>query len=75
MVIPAKVRKEAGIGQGGVVEVKLEGDGRIVLVRMKRPKKSAPVKPKIAYRKGTHAVASTRTSITSAQVRNLLSEP
>ena len=32
MVIPAKVRKEAGIGQGDIVEVKPEGDGRIVLV-------------------------------------------
>ena len=42
MVIPAKARKEAGIGQGDIVEVKPEGDGRIVLVRMERPKKSAP---------------------------------
>ena len=75
MVIPAKVRKEAGIGQGDIVEVKPEGDGRIVLVRMERPKKAVPVKPKITYRKGTHAVGSTRRSITSEQVRNLLSEP
>ena len=74
MVIPAKVRKEAGLGQGDIVEVKTEGDGRIVLIRLERPKDSAPVKPKITYRKGTHAVGSTRRSITSAQVRNLLSE-
>ena len=75
MVIPARVRKETGIGQGDIVEVKPEGDGRIVLVRMERPKKTVPVKPKITYRKGTHAVGSTRRSITSAEVRNLLSEP
>ena len=74
MVIPAKVRKEAGIGQGDIVEVKPEGDGRIVLVRMERSKPSPPVKPRIIYRKGTHAVGSTRRSITSAQVRKLLSE-
>ena len=74
MVIPAKARKEAGLGQGDIVEVKTEGDGRIVLIRLERPKDSAPVKPKITYRKGTHAVGSTRRSITSAQVRNLLSE-
>jgi len=74
MVIPAKVRKETGIGQGDIVEVRPEGDGRIVLVRMERPKQSAPVKPKIIYRKGTHAVGSTPRSITSAQVRKLLSE-
>ena len=74
MVIPAKARQEAGIDQGDIVEVKAEGDGRIVLVRMKRPKQSAPVKPQITYRKGTHAIASTGRSITSAQIRNLLSE-
>ena len=75
MVLPAKVRKEAGLGQGDIVEVKSEGDGRIVLIRMERPKQSVPAKPRITYRKGTHAVGSTRRSITSAQVRNLLSEP
>ena len=74
MVIPAKVRKEAGIDQGDIVEVRPEGDGRIVLVRMERPKPSAPVKAKITYRKETHAVGSTRKSITSAQVRKLLHE-
>ena len=74
MVIPTKARKVAGIGQGDIVEVKPEGDGRIVLVRMERPKQSAPIKPGITYRKGTHAVGSTGRSITSAQVRNLLSE-
>jgi AbrB family looped-hinge helix DNA binding protein len=74
MVIPAKARKEAGIGQGDIVEVKPEGDGRIVLVRLERPKQPPPIMPKITYRKGTHAVGSTGRSITSAQVRNLLSE-
>lgn len=74
MVIPAQVRKEAGIGQGDIVEVRPEGDGRIVLVRMERPIPSAQVKAKITYRKGTHAVASTPRSITSAQVRKLLNE-
>ena len=74
MVIPAKVRKEAGIGQGDIVEIRPEGDGRIVLVRMERPKPSAPVRAKITYRKGTHAVGSTQNPITSAQVRKLLNE-
>ncbi len=45
MVIPAQARKEAGIGQGDVVEVKPEGDGRIVLVRLERPKQTVPTKP------------------------------
>ena len=74
MVLPAQVRKEAGISQGDVVAVKAEGDGRILLVRLERPKKQAPVKAKIIYRKGTHAVGSTGRPITSAQIRNLLNE-
>jgi AbrB family looped-hinge helix DNA binding protein len=74
MVIPAKARQAAGIGQGDIVEVKPEGDGRIVLVRMEHPKPPVPRKPRITYRKGTHAVASTGRSITTAQVRKLLNE-
>jgi AbrB family looped-hinge helix DNA binding protein len=75
MVIPAQARKEAGLGTGDVVEVKPDGDGRILLVRMERAKHSIPLKPKITYRAGTHAVGSTKRMITSAQVRQLLDEP
>jgi AbrB family looped-hinge helix DNA binding protein len=74
MVIPAQARKEAGIAQGDIVAVKAEGDGRIVLVRLERPKQATPIKARITYRKGTHAVGSTGRPITSAQVLNLLSE-
>jgi AbrB family looped-hinge helix DNA binding protein len=38
MVIPAKARKEAHIDSGDIVNVLPEGDGRLVLVRMERPK-------------------------------------
>jgi len=74
MVIPARARKEAGIGQGDLVEVQAEGDGRIVLIRMERPRSEAPLKAKITYRKGSHAVGSTGRAITSAQIRELLKE-
>ena len=74
MVIPAQARKEAGIGHGDVVAVRAEGDGRIVLIRMERPKQSTSTKARITRRKGTHAVGSTGRTITSAQVRNLLRE-
>ena len=37
MVIPAKARKEARIGQGDVVLVQPEGNGRIVLTRLEKP--------------------------------------
>ena len=74
MVIPAKARKEARIGTGDVVEVRPEGDGRILLMRLERPRGPAPVKAKITNRKGKHAVGSTGRPITSAQVRELLNE-
>ena len=75
MVIPTQARKEAGFDTGDVVEVKPEGDGRILLVRLERAKQSPPVKPKIIYRTGTHAIGSTKRTITTAQVRHLLNEP
>ena len=71
MVIPAKARKAARIGRGDVVSVEPEGDGRIVLIRLEKPKREAP-KVKIEYRKGTHAVATAGRPITSDQVRALL---
>ncbi len=74
MVIPARARAEAGINQGDIVEVRPEGNGRIVLVRMERSEDSVPTHPQITRRRGLHAVASTGRSITGAQVRKLLSE-
>jgi bifunctional DNA-binding transcriptional regulator/antitoxin component of YhaV-PrlF toxin-antitoxin module len=74
MVIPAKARQDARIQQGDVVEVRPEGDGRILLVRLIRPKPSGAAKVKFKRRKGRHTVASSGRSITSAQVRELLSE-
>ena len=74
MVIPAEARKQARIGQGDVVDVRAEGDGRIILVRMERPNRSAPRKAKITYRRGTHAVGSTGRPITGEQIHELLKE-
>jgi AbrB family looped-hinge helix DNA binding protein len=74
MVIPAKARKEAGISQGDVVLVEPDGDGRIVLLRLERPRRQSNRKVRIRYRKGTHAVGSTGRAITSEKVRALLSD-
>jgi AbrB family looped-hinge helix DNA binding protein len=38
MVIPAKARKQAGIDTGDVVSVESEGDGRLTLVRLEKPR-------------------------------------
>jgi bifunctional DNA-binding transcriptional regulator/antitoxin component of YhaV-PrlF toxin-antitoxin module len=75
MVIPARARKAARIGQGDVVSVEPDGDGRILLVRLERPQfQSGGAKVKITYRKANHAVASAGRSITSEQVRALLAD-
>lgn len=74
MVIPAEARREAGIGQGDLVEVRPEGKGRIVLIRMERPKEPGPVRAKIRNRQGTHAVGFVGRAISSDEVRKLLSE-
>jgi len=66
--------KQAQINQGDIVEVQAEGDGRIVLVRLERPKREKPKKAKITYQKGTHAVGSAGRPITSREVRELLKE-
>lgn len=72
MVIPAKARKEAGISQGDVVLVQPEGNGRIVLIRLEKPRPLPTPRVKITYRKGTHAVGSTGRKISSEQVRAAL---
>lgn len=74
MVIPAKAREQAQISQGDVVQVQADGDGRIVLIRLERPERSAPIKAKIRFRKGTHAVGSTGRPITGMQVKQVLEE-
>jgi AbrB family looped-hinge helix DNA binding protein len=56
MVIPAKARKEAGLSQGDVMSVQIEGDGRILLVRLAPPKEPRPAKARLVARKGTHPV-------------------
>jgi AbrB family looped-hinge helix DNA binding protein len=74
MVIPAEARKEAGIGQGDVVSVEPDGDGRIVLVRLQKARRRPATKARITYRKGTHAVGSTGQIISSERIRALLAD-
>ncbi|MGO9199236.1 MAG: AbrB/MazE/SpoVT family DNA-binding domain-containing protein [Limisphaerales bacterium] len=56
MVIPAKARKEARLSQGDVLSVEIQGDGRILLVRLERPTESKPAEARLLRRKGTHPV-------------------
>jgi AbrB family looped-hinge helix DNA binding protein len=72
MVIPAKARKQAGIDTGDVVSVEPEGDGRLTLVRLEKPK---PYRHQIRLvrRKGRHSILTGGPAVTAEQVRAALS--
>jgi AbrB family looped-hinge helix DNA binding protein len=72
MVIPAKARKQAGIDTGDVVSVETEGDGRLVLVRLERPKPRQP-HIRLIRRKGRHAILTGGPVVAPEQVRHALS--
>jgi len=74
MVIPARARKEARIGTGDVVSVQPEGDGRILLVRLERPKETAPAKSRIVHRKGRHPVGDLGRAIVREEIKAALAE-
>ena len=74
MVIPAKARQQARIDKGDVVSVRPEGDGRILLVRLERPKEQAAAKTKIIYRKGKHPVGDIGRPISRAEIQEALTE-
>jgi bifunctional DNA-binding transcriptional regulator/antitoxin component of YhaV-PrlF toxin-antitoxin module len=56
MVIPARARKEAGLSQGDVFSVQIQGDGRILLARLEKPGEPGLAKARLLRRKGTHPV-------------------
>ncbi len=74
MVIPAEARKQARIGQGDVLNVQIEGDGRLLLVRLEQPKDSPPVPVKIRQRKGRHPVGDIGRPITREEIKAALAE-
>jgi len=73
LVIPAKARKQARIDQGDVVSVQPEGDGRIVLVRLERPKPPSK-KAKLIRRKGRHSVIFGAPKVSLARIRQVLDD-
>ena len=74
MVIPAQARKQARIGRGNVVSVQPEGDGRITLIRLEKPRPVRPSKAKLRYRKGSHAVIVGGRRPTREELRAALAE-
>jgi AbrB family looped-hinge helix DNA binding protein len=74
MVIPAKARKEARIDTGDVVNVLPEGDGRLLLVRMERPKPKPRNKVRIVRRKGKHSLLSIGRPISREEIFKALEQ-
>ena len=74
MVIPAQARKEARIDSGDVVNVLPEGDGRLVLVRMERPKPRPRNKVRVIRRKGKHSLLSIRRKISREEIFKALEQ-
>jgi AbrB family looped-hinge helix DNA binding protein len=72
MVIPAAARKKARIDTGDVVNVLPEADGRLVLVRMERPKPRNKVR--IIRRKGKHSLLSIRRKISREEIFKALEQ-
>ena len=73
MVIPAQARKEARLNTGDVVNVTPEGDGRLVLLRLEKPKPTRP-QIRLVRRKGRHSILTGGPKITGEQVRAALAE-
>ena len=74
MVIPARARKESGIDTGDVVNVLPEGKGRLVLVRMERPKPKPRNKVRIIRRKGRHSLLSIRRKVSREEIFKALEQ-
>src|SRR5512135_1891759 len=69
MVIPAQARKQARIGEGDLLNVQVQGDGRLLLVRLGRLKETPPVKVKIIPRKGKHPTGDIGRPITREEIK------
>jgi AbrB family looped-hinge helix DNA binding protein len=72
MVIPSKARKEAGINGGDVVLVEANGDGRILLIRLERPKTRKPANARLIRRKGRHSVIAGAPKVNPQQISRIL---
>jgi AbrB family looped-hinge helix DNA binding protein len=72
MVIPSKARKEAGIDSGDVVLVESNGDGRILLTRLERPKPGKHANARLVRRKGRHSVITGTPEVNLEQINRIL---
>lgn len=73
MVIPAQARREAHLEKGDIVSVQPDGDGRLILVRLEKPKPKAS-KIRIIRRPGKHAVGVSRSAISAEEVQKFIDQ-
>ena len=74
MVIPAQARRQAGIDTGDVLNIQVEGEGRLLMVRLAQPKEKPPAKVRILQRKGKHPVGDIGRPITRSEIKAVLAE-
>jgi bifunctional DNA-binding transcriptional regulator/antitoxin component of YhaV-PrlF toxin-antitoxin module len=72
MVIPSKARKEAGINTGDVVLVEPNGDGRILLTRLERPRPARHANARLIRRKGRHSVIAGAPKVDPEKIKRIL---
>jgi AbrB family looped-hinge helix DNA binding protein len=73
MVIPAQARRQARLGKGDIVSVEPDGDGRLILVRLEKPR-PVPAKIRIIRRRGRHAVGVSEVVVAVETVQKFIDE-
>ncbi len=74
MVIPAKARKQAGLAQGDVLSVEIQGEGRLLLVRLEKANEPKPANARLLRRRGTHPVLIGTRKPTPEELKTALAE-
>jgi AbrB family looped-hinge helix DNA binding protein len=73
MVIPARARREAGLGKGDVVSIQPDGDGRLILIRLEKPR-PIPGRITIVRRGKLPAVGISERIVTTEEVQKFIDE-
>jgi len=56
------------------LNVQIQGDGRLLLVRLERPRDTPPVRVRIIQRKGKHPVGDIGRAITREEIKAALTD-
>ena len=73
MVIPAQARRQARLEKGDIVSVEPDGDGRLILVRLEKPRPFV-AKIRIIMRRGRHAVGVSERMVAAETVQKFIDE-